>query len=442
MNCARCGEQGVTVGAPCPTCGADAVAPDVLDSLLSMPAAPVPEAPEDDPDDFAPLAVEPGTVGPTTAVDPAAAPDPSVWQDDTDADQPRSVPSGPAMFVDPTSIDEPGLPPSPATLPGAAPLLWDDEDEVEPVTSPEPSAPVVASGPPLPQRVPLDETAAQWGSREHPPAVMAPPPPHPLDAPVVERVKRTTGTGLPAGMLVSSVVAPPLDAPASPPAPGGATTPPAPAGPAESGDGSGGSPNPERQPHPRVRRWFGRGTGPDPDAGTEVEPAAQELPVAEDGPFPGAPEGLLEGVLPEPDLGDAVNDPAGVEAAMSRLSAGARRAVLAPLAVVTALLENGEVAEAVVQGEYQHRPGVVVLTDRRVLVANDRRWAPDVRTLPLDPALVVHGWQDDRRATLVFVLDGIGVLVGAISDRPLARDLAQRVRARVGGGPPGGSPPV
>ena len=101
--------------------------------------------------------------------------------------------------------------------------------------------------------------------------------------------------------------------------------------------------------------------------------------------------------------------------------------------MVAALLDDGEQAEAVVQGEYQHRPGVVVLTDRRLIVANDRRWAPDVRIFQCDERLVVHGWQDDRRATLVFAVDGIGVVLSAISDRPLARDLAGRVRARIAG---------
>jgi hypothetical protein len=162
-------------------------------------------------------------------------------------------------------------------------------------------------------------------------------------------------------------------------------------------------------------------------------PPAPVPPVAPTPPaFPGAPDGLLDGVVPEPDRGEGVSDPAGLEAAMSRLSAGARRSALAALTVVAALLEPGETAEAVVQGEHQHRPGVAVLTDRRLVVANDRRWAPDVRVVTCDERLVVHGWQDDRRATLVFVVDGVGVVLDAIPDRPLARDLAQRIRARTG----------
>lgn len=196
-------------------------------------------------------------------------------------------------------------------------------------------------------------------------------------------------------------------------------------------------PIPERPSHPRVRRWFGRGTDREPTPSLDAEPVA-ETPVLS--PFDGAPEGLLDGVEPEPDLGDAVIDPNGLERAASRLSAGARRNAAAPLAVVAATLDDEELAEAVVQGEYQHRPGVAVLTDRRLIIANDRRWAPDIRSFDCDARLVVHGWQDDRRGTLVFVVDGVGVTLSSITDRPLAKDLAGRIRARIDGGDPAPEP--
>ena len=260
----------------------------------------------------------------------------------------------------------------------------------------------------FPRRTPLAETTAQWGPRDHPPAVLAPPPPHPLDAPAVARVKRPSGTGLPPGVAAGRPGPGAERAPrADCPRPSRRRWP---------------RPVPERPTHPRVRRWFGRGAEADPrrarrrraDRGRTRSWRRHRL----EGPFAGAPDGLLDGVVAEPDLGPGVHDPAGVDAAMSRLSAGARRSALAPMAIVAALLEVDEVAEAVVEGEYQHRPAVAVLTDRRVIVANDRRWAPDVRTFGFTPSLVVHGWQDDRRATLVFVLDGVGVVVEAISDRP------------------------
>ena len=412
MNCARCGQEGVIVGSACPSCGAVAVAADDLDSLLSMPAEAVEEL-DEQASALPMLTVEPGWVGAATEVEETVGePTTSFW------DEPSLVGApDPDWESDPDawSVPADGRP-SDAGVPDPD-THWEPPPVVEAPLPPPPSAP-------LPRRTPLAETTAQWGPRDHPPAVLAPPPPHPLDAPAVTRVKRASGTGLPPGVSAGG----PAPVPSVPRAP---TPPPVPPGMA--------TPVPERPTHPRVRRWFGRGAEDDTIDALAPEPtevAAPAAPAPIEGPFAGAPEGLLDGVVAEPDLGTGVHDPGGVDAAMSRLSAGARRSALAPMAIVAALLEVDEVAEAVVEGDYQHRPAVAVLTDRRVIVANDRRWAPDVRTFGFSSNLVVHGWQDDRRATLVFVLDGVGVVVEAIGDRPLARDLAQRVRARCGGEPP------
>ncbi|HEY6531734.1 MAG TPA: hypothetical protein VIY72_05490 [Acidimicrobiales bacterium] len=357
-----------------------AVAPDALDSLLSTEATEVEVPFDDEPTtSFTLLAVLPEV--PVDGLDGELAAPPPV------ASSPR--------------------PPTPA--PPAPPA---------PVAAPAPDTPPAAPVAELPQRRALADTPAQWGPRDHPAPVMAPPPPAPLDPPAVTRTRPQGGTGLPPGL---SATRPPSPPPASVPTPAAPSVPAAP----EPVDVV-----PERPTHPRVRRWFGRGSGSEPDGEPGAEPDEAAPAIAA---FDGAPEGLLDGVEPEPDRGDAVIDPGGIDAAASRLSAGARRNANSPLAVVAALLEEGEKAEAVVQGEYQHRPGVAVLTDRRVIVANDRRWAPDVRTFECDERLVVHGWQDDRRATLVFVVAGVGVELSAVSDRPLARDLAARVRARVAG---------
>ena len=433
MICERCGQSEVAIGSACSQCGAVAVASDMLDSILSLPAEPVPEALDDGPSTFEPLPVAPASLGldgedgpgfatgggaddgaafrwddiPDRADVEPADEEVDTWGDDAWSTAPEPSSPSPASSFDASEPYEPFDP----TRPFDAPEPFDPPASETPAAA----APPAPSGPPLPRRTPIDDTQPQWGPRDHPPAALAPPPPHPLDAPP-PRVKRSQGTGLPSAI--------PGVAPAPTPPP----LPPSFSSPAE-------TPVPERPSHPRVRRWFGRGA----DEEAAPEPEVEAVPVAVDGPFVGAPEGLLDGVRPEADLGPGVLDPAGFEAAMSRLSSGARRSALAPLNIAAAVLEPGEVAEAVVQGEYQHRPAVVVLTDRRVLVANDRRWAPDVRSFAFEPTLVVHGWQDERRATLVFVLDGVGVEVEGISDRPLARDLAQRVRGRCAGEPPLGS---
>jgi len=142
-------------------------------------------------------------------------------------------------------------------------------------------------------------------------------------------------------------------------------------------------------------------------------------------------------VPPEPDLGTTPVDPFGLDVVVAKMSAGARRAGAVSLGILSTLLVEGEVVEAVVQGVYQHHAAVVALTTRRVLIVNDRHWAPDVRLVPIGADMVVQGWQDDRRATLLFGSGGRGLVVAGIVDRPLARDLARRVRELVAsaGGP-------
>jgi hypothetical protein len=409
--CPSCQAAEVAVEAACPSCGAIAVAPAALDSLLAVEVEEVQVPIDDEPGAFTPLAVRPavpvegrddsdgvGTVDPELA-----GPVTSVRADEPAGEPWRAGPS-----------DRPDAALAPPTAASA------DEAPTRPAAE-------------LPHRRALADTPAQWGPRQHPTPVMAPPPPAPLDPPPVARTRAPSGTGLPPGFTVRpSTSGPPASAPPAP-------APSSPAQPAATAEPR--AAVPDRPSHPRVRRWFGRGAGPDPQGEPVADPSSDpSSPSPVPSAFDGAPDGLLDGVEPEPDLGAVVIDPGGIDEAAARLSAGARRNANAALAVVAALLEDGERAEAVVQGEYQHRPGVAVLTDRRLIVANDRRWAPDVRSLECDEHLVVHGWQDDRRATLVFVVGQVGIVLSSVSDRPLARDLAARVRSRTGGTAGSGAP--
>jgi hypothetical protein len=409
--CPSCQAAEVAVEAACPSCGAIAVAPAALDSLLAVEVEEVQVPIDDEPGAFTPLAVRPavpvegrddsdgvGTVDPELA-----GPVTSVRADEPAGEPWRAGPS-----------DRPDAALAPPTAASA------DEAPTRPAAE-------------LPHRRALADTPAQWGPRQHPTPVMAPPPPAPLDPPPVARTRAPSGTGLPPGFTVRpSTSGPPASAPPAP-------APSSPAQPAATAEPR--AAVPDRPSHPRVRRWFGRGAGPDPQGEPVADPSSDpSSPSSVPSAFDGAPDGLLDGVEPEPDLGAVVIDPGGIDEAAARLSAGARRNANAALAVVAALLEDGERAEAVVQGEYQHRPGVAVLTDRRLIVANDRRWAPDVRSLECDEHLVVHGWQDDRRATLVFVVGQVGIVLSSVSDRPLARDLAARVRSRTGGTAGSGAP--
>jgi hypothetical protein len=69
-----------------------------------------------------------------------------------------------------------------------------------------------------------------------------------------------------------------------------------------------------------------------------------------------------------------------------------------------------------------------------VLIHNDRQWAVDQVSFPVDAALTVQGLADGGTATVTFTRENIAVPVSRIADVNLAQELAQRIRTRVAGG--------
>ena len=137
--------------------------------------------------------------------------------------------------------------------------------------------------------------------------------------------------------------------------------------------------------------------------------------------------------------GPVVVDPHGLGMAAARLGGGARRAGKVALAVLATSLGEGDVVAVVVQGRFRGEAAVVALVDGKVVMANDRQWKPDVVTLAVAGDLVVHGWQDDRTATLTFAAGDRHEVVERIGDRGLAIEMAQRIRHAQGAD---GAPPV
>jgi hypothetical protein len=111
-----------------------------------------------------------------------------------------------------------------------------------------------------------------------------------------------------------------------------------------------------------------------------------------------------------------------------------RRSARTSAAIASALLDDGEVVECLVQGTYLGSNAVAVLTDRRVLVVNDKEWKPAVATLHLSAGDSVQGFGDDRSASLTFTSGGSQLSVESIGDTALAREMAQRARAQIGEG--------
>jgi hypothetical protein len=111
----------------------------------------------------------------------------------------------------------------------------------------------------------------------------------------------------------------------------------------------------------------------------------------------------------------------------------AKRAGKGAFLVIANTLESGERVEVLLQGKFRGEDGAAALTDRRVVLANDREWKPDVEIVELRAGLTVQGWQDDRSASLTFQRGASGATLEHISDRELAQRMAALVRSRAGG---------
>jgi hypothetical protein len=126
------------------------------------------------------------------------------------------------------------------------------------------------------------------------------------------------------------------------------------------------------------------------------------------------------------------NDPHGLGAALARLSGSGRKGAKASANAVAVLLREGEVVECAVHGQVYGCNAVALLTNARLLVVNEREFHPDVLEFTVDPSISVQGWQDDRAAALLVQRNELSVQVERIGDKPLAQELAQRIRARAG----------
>jgi hypothetical protein len=135
-----------------------------------------------------------------------------------------------------------------------------------------------------------------------------------------------------------------------------------------------------------------------------------------------------------------VVDPHGLGLSVNRMSGSARRAGKVALAVLSAVLDEGDDVAVVAQGRLRGHAAVAALVNGKVVLVNDRQWKPEVVVLRVDGELTVHGWQDERTASLTFVVGDGHEVIDHIGDRALAIELAQRVRHAQGGAEP--APPL
>lgn len=167
--------------------------------------------------------------------------------------------------------------------------------------------------------------------------------------------------------------------------------------------------------------------GPPGQSGPPGRPAPPVAPGSRQAPPPGQP-GWFGG--PGAPAGPA--DPNGLGAAVARLGFGAKRSGKAALLAAAVLLDDGEMVECLVVGRMEGEAAAAVLTDRRILLVNERAWAPTVASIPVDGQLAVQGWQDGQSASLTFLARGRQDVIEAIVDKLLAVEVAGRIRSRAG----------
>ncbi|HUW04526.1 MAG TPA: hypothetical protein VMW08_19400 [Acidimicrobiales bacterium] len=124
-------------------------------------------------------------------------------------------------------------------------------------------------------------------------------------------------------------------------------------------------------------------------------------------------------------------DPHGIAPAAARLGNSARKNGKAGFAILGSLLADGEVVEALCVGRFHDQAGLCAVTNQRLVVLGDGPYKPAVATFEYAADLAVQGWADDKVAALVFTRGDHNETIDRIPDRPLAQEIAQRVRGHI-----------
>ena len=123
------------------------------------------------------------------------------------------------------------------------------------------------------------------------------------------------------------------------------------------------------------------------------------------------------------------------ESAVLRLRPEDAEAAHVALSVCGALLPAGEGVIALLTGQMLGRPAAVLVTEYRVVIANDRRWTPVIDVFAINADLTVRGRQDRDIAALSFSDRNRVSMVDGITEVAMAVELANLIR---GAGEPSG----
>ena len=124
-------------------------------------------------------------------------------------------------------------------------------------------------------------------------------------------------------------------------------------------------------------------------------------------------------------------DPFNFEPAATEIPTATQKRAKAAVVAAAMSLEHGEQVRAMVCGEYLAHDGVAVLTDRRVVFANARTFAPDVHAAALNTLTEVKGWAEKGRATLRIASATTSFVIGDIKEVDAAQGFAAAVRSNL-----------
>ena len=116
------------------------------------------------------------------------------------------------------------------------------------------------------------------------------------------------------------------------------------------------------------------------------------------------------------------------ESAVLRLRPEDAEAAHVALSVCGALLPAGEGVVALLTGQMLGRPAAVLVTEYRVVIANDRRWTPVIDVFAINADLTVRGRQDRDIAALSFSDRNRVSMVDGITEVSMAVELANLIR--------------
>jgi hypothetical protein len=103
------------------------------------------------------------------------------------------------------------------------------------------------------------------------------------------------------------------------------------------------------------------------------------------------------------------------------------------LAVLSAVMKEGDVVEQVLVGQYHGVEGAAAIVGNDLLLVNAREWEPEVVRVGMS-GMGVQGLAEGRMASLQFTSGQTSDGFGGVGDTELAVEFANRIRQHAAAG--------